>query len=263
MIILKIGGGAGINLESIVAGLTSIEDTLVIIHGANAVRDQLAEALNKPKKVLTSVSGYSSVFSDKEALDIMMMAYSGLRNKRLVELCQRNGLNAVGLTGLDGRLVQGIRNRGIRIKDKGKLRIIRDYSGKPKEINNALLDVLIENDYLPVLTVPIVDEQGFAINSENDDIVAVLQQSLKAEKILQLIEAPGLLNDPADPSSLIDTMSKDELTLFETRVKGRMQRKIMALRKLFELGAGSVTIADGRSEHPVQDALKGKGTVIQ
>jgi len=175
MIIIKIGGGESINLEGIIEDIAGIKEKVIIVHGANALRDQLSERLGIRKTVITSVSGYSSVFSDNEAIDVMLMAYSGLRNKRLVELCQRHGLNAVGLTGLDGAMVRGSRNKGIRIKDGLKQRIIRDNSGKPKSINTEMLNYLLNNGYIPLLTVPILDENGFAVNSENDDIVAVLQ----------------------------------------------------------------------------------------
>jgi len=263
MIIIKIGGGAAINLEGIIQDLSTIEEPFVIVHGANALRDSLAEKLHYEKKVLTSVSGYSSVFSDKEALDVMMMAYSGLRNKRLVELCQRNGINAVGLSGLDGRMIQGKRNTGIRIRENGKVRIVRDFSGKPKEINGGLLNLLLDNGYIPVLCVPIIDENNFAINSENDDIVNVLQRAIHADKIIQLIEAPGFLDDPADPSSLVKKISNTDLAVRESQVEGRMKRKLLALRKLFEDGANTLIMADGRIENPIHDALAGKGTIIQ
>ena len=144
MIIIKIGGGTDINLKNIVADLANLDEQFVIVHGANALRDQIAKDLNKPKKVMTSVSGYASVFSDETALDIMMMAYAGLRNKRLVELCQQHGINAVGLSGLDGKMIQGERNKGIRIKEDGKLKIIRDFSGKPRSINIDLLKISID-----------------------------------------------------------------------------------------------------------------------
>jgi acetylglutamate/LysW-gamma-L-alpha-aminoadipate kinase len=240
-----------------------MEDQFIIIHGANALRDQLAKDLNAPKKVLTSVSGYTSVYSDESALDLLMMAYAGLRNKRLVELCQQNGINAVGLTGLDGRMVQGARNKGIRVKENGKLRMLRDFSGKPKSINSNLLHLLLENGYTPVLTVPIADEHGFAVNSENDDIVTVLQNTVRAETVIQLIEAPGYLMDLNNPDSLIKEMKKEELTDFENRVEGRMKRKILALRKLCDAGAGRVLVGDGRADRPVLDILSGKGTTIQ
>lgn len=189
MTIIKIGGGEYINIEAIIKDLSSLNDDFIIVHGANALRDEVAKKLNYEKKVLLSASGYSSVYSDEEALNIMMMTYSGLRNKRIVEMCQQVGINAIGLTGLDGKLIEGKRNRGIRVKENGKLKIVRDFSGKPKNININLLKLLISNGYTPVLTVPIIDENNFAISSENDDIVALLKSSLGAEKVIQLIEA--------------------------------------------------------------------------
>ncbi len=263
MLIIKIGGGETIHLRAIVADLSALNEPFVIVHGANALRDRLAEALDRPRKVLTSVSGYTSVYSDKTALDLLMMAYAGLRNKRLVELCQQHGINAIGLSGIDGQVIRGRRNRGIRVRENGKLRLVRDFSGKPQAVNEPLLRWLLEQGYTPVLTVPIVDEQGFAINSENDDIVAVLQAALQARLIIQLIEAPGFLDDPGDPQSVIRSLSRDELEQREQQVSGRMKRKMRALRRLFENGAPRVVIADGRVEHPIQAALAGKGTVIE
>jgi len=263
VIIVKIGGGATINLKGIVADLSEIEASFIIIHGANAVRDNLAEKLGVPKKVITSISGYSSVFSDATAIDLLMMAYSGLRNKRIVELCHQFGINAVGLAGLDGKVIQGRRNKGIKIKEGEKKKIIRDFSGKPKSINKQLLELLLTNHYIPVLCVPIIDENNFAINSENDDIVNVVQSEFKAEKIIQLIESPGFLEDKEDASSLIRQLAVEELKLWEERAEGRIKRKLFALRKLFENGATTVIISDGRTEHPIKDALNGKGTIIR
>ena len=111
MIIVKIGGGAGINLQGIIQDLAQVKEKFIIVHGANALRDKLAEDLGQPKKVVTSVSGYSSVYSDENLIDQMMMAYAGARNKRIVELCHQNGINGVGLSGLDGKAIQGVRNK--------------------------------------------------------------------------------------------------------------------------------------------------------
>lgn len=263
MIIVKIGGGKDLNLPGIINDLSKLEEKFIIVHGANALRDELAEKLNKPKKVITSASGYSSVFTDEESLDIMMMAYAGIKNKRIVEMCQQVGINAVGLSGVDGKVVQGKRNNGIRIKENGKLKIVRDFSGKPKSINTALLNLLMDNGYVPVLAVPIIDENGFAINSENDDIVAVLKEAMNADKVIQLIEAPGFLDDPKDTNSLVKEISKDELERRENQVEGRMKRKILSFRKLFSNGEGTVFISDGRTETPISDALNGKGTIIR
>ena len=263
MIIVKIGGGKNINIKGIISDLANQEDQYIIIHGANAIRDKLAEQLNEPKKVITSISGYSSVFSDEKAIDILIMAYAGLRNKRIVELCQQHGINAIGLSGLDGKVIEGRRNQGIRIKESGKLKIVRDFSGKPKNINVKLLNLLLSNGFTPVLCVPIIDENNFAINSENDDIVSLLQNSIHADKIIQLIEAPGFLDNTNDPKSLVRSLSANELLIREEQVEGRMKRKILALRKLLETGTHQVIISDGRVEYPIRDALAGKGTIIQ
>jgi acetylglutamate/LysW-gamma-L-alpha-aminoadipate kinase len=262
MIIVKIGGGDGLNIEGVIEDLSGLDDRYIIVHGANALRDQLAQDLGQPKQVLTSVRGYTSVYSDEKLLDVMMMAYAGLRNKRIVELCHRHGINAVGLSGLDGKVVQGRRNTGIRVYQGKKLKIVRDFSGKPQSVNVPLLQLLLDNGYVPVLTVPIIDEQNAAINTENDDVVRVLQQALKADLVINLIGAPGFLENRDDESSLIKHIAASELEAREQQVDGRMKRKMLAVRKLFEHGASRVIIADGRLAHPVAEALAGKGTVI-
>lgn len=263
MYIIKVGGGAAINLQGIARDLATLNGQAIVVLGANAVRDDIAERLGTPKKVLTSVSGYSSVYSDESAIDAIMMGYAGLRCCRFVELCQQNGVNAIGISGIDGRAVEGQRNRGIRVREGSKTLLKRDFSGKPRRANSGLFRLLMDDGYVPVLTIPILDENACAINSENDDIVNVLQNSLAADHIVQLIEAPGFLNDKDDPDSLVPVLSRSDIERREQQVDGRMKRKMLALKRLFESGASRVIIADGRREAPVSDALAGKGTVIQ
>lgn len=263
MMIVKIGGGKEVNLKGIVQDLATLQERFVIVHGANAVRDEIAAKMGHPTKTVTSVSGYSSVLSDEKAIDAIMMGYAGIQNKRLVELCQQHGINAVGLSGIDGKLVQGARNTGIRVRQDGKTLMLRDLSGKPKSVNQELITLLLDHGYIPVICIPILDENNAAINSENDDIVSLLQETLRADTIIQLIEAPGFMEDIKDENSLVRHISQVDLEAREAQVKGRMKRKMLALRKLMENGAGKVIISDGRVEHPMQDALSGKGTTIQ
>ena len=263
MLLIKIGGGKELNLNGIISDLAELKEKFIIVHGANALRDDLAQKLNYQKRIVTSLSGYDSVFSDEHTIDLAMMAYAGLKNKRIVEMLQQKGVNAVGLSGLDGKTIQGKRNSGIKVREGGKTLLLRDFSGKPKAINRRLLDLLLDNGYTPVLCVPLIDENNFAINSENDDIVALLQSEFKAEKVISLIEAPGFLLDKNDSSSLVSKMSKEELEAMEQKVDGRMKRKILAIRKLFgDAGDTQVILSDGRTEHPIKDALNGKGTTI-
>jgi len=263
MIIIKIGGGRDVNLKGVVQDLATLTERFIIVHGANAVRDEIAAKMGYPTRSVTSVSGYSSVLSDEKAIDAIMMGYAGIQNKRLVELCHQRGINAVGLSGIDGKLVQGARNKGIRVRQNEKTIMMRDFSGKPKQINQELIALLLDHGYVPVICIPIIDENNCAINSENDDIVAVLQGTLHADTVIQLIEAPGFMDDIKDDRSLVPNISRAELDAREAQVEGRMKRKMLALKKLMENGAARVIISDGRVEHPVQDALSGKGTIIQ
>ncbi len=262
MLIVKIGGGAAINLNAVAADLACIQDRAVLVLGANALRNHTAQVLGKEIKSVTSLSGYESVLSDREVIDLCMMTYAGLRNKRLVEFCQQAGVNAVGLCGLDGGMIKAQRNKGIRTHWNGKKMMLRDFSGKPKALNRDLIIYLLENRYVPVLTVPIMDEEGFAVNAENDEIVALLHQELHADQVVHLIEAPGLLSDPENPDSLVASLKPSDLESWETRAEGRMKRKIRSMIKLFNTGAPEVFIADGRIDHPLQQALSGKGTRI-
>ena len=97
MLIIKAGGGADINLEGIAADLAGLTEPFVVVLGANALRDRVAGQLGQAKVELTSVSGYTSVYSDQDAIDLIMMSYAGLRNRRFVEMCQRQGSTRWGL----------------------------------------------------------------------------------------------------------------------------------------------------------------------
>ena len=257
------GGGSAINLPGIAADLAELAEPAVVVHGANALRDELAERLGAPKRVLTSVSGYSSVYSDDRALDMIMLAYAGLRNTQLVELCQRAGVDAIGLTGLDGRLIRGRRNKGIRVRRDGRTVIERDRSGKPVAVNGTLLRTLLDGGYTPVISIPIADQAGSAINSENDDIVVALQAELRARRVIQLIEAPGFLERAGDEGSALREMDGAALDRFEAQAGGRIKRKLRALKDLIALGEVEVILCDGRADHPVRDGLAGHGTRIR
>ena len=190
------------------------------------------------------------------------MAYAGLASSRFVSLCQAEGVNAIGLSGVDGALVRGRRNRGIRIVDNGRKRILRDRSGKPNQVNTELLTTLVQSSYLPVITVPILDEESVAINTDNDSIVAELQRALGAERVVQLLEAPGLMGDVSDPETLIPSLSFEELGEMSSRSSGRFQRKLMALHSVAAAGCREILVSDGRRDRPLEDALNGAGTAI-
>lgn len=271
MIVIKIGGGKTINLETIIADLKFVDQQYLVVHGANALRNDIAKKLGHELKTATSVSGYSSVLTDDDAMDIFMMTYSGLRNKRLVEMAQKYDINAIGLTGLDGRLIQGKRKTVIKAKIGNKVKALRDdLSGKPEKLNVELLQSLISSGYVPFITPPILSHEGQALNTDNDSIITLLVKELgsRAPKlsigtIIHLLEAPGLLKDPNNSNSIIMTVKKTDLDHIEKQyTQGRMKRKMLAVRQAFDYGVKKVIFADGRVDQPIQKALKDKGTII-
>lgn len=263
MLILKIGGGQEINIEGIAEDLATITEPVIIVHGANAWRDDLAQKLGIKTEVVTSVRGYDSVLSTETTMDLLLMTYAGLRNKRIVETLQRHQIRAVGLSGLDGRTIQGKRNAGIQCRMGEKIIIRHDLSGKPQAINTALIELLTGNGYVPVLTVPICDENGIAISADNDDIVTALHKELHAGTIVSFLEAPGFLADPGDPSSVFVRMTRGDVQQWESRSTGRIKRKLHAISRLLQEYPAKFVLADGRTEHPLRDALAGHGTVIE
>jgi acetylglutamate/LysW-gamma-L-alpha-aminoadipate kinase len=229
MYIIKIGGGKTINHKAIIKSLKLLDNKVIVVHGANSLRDEIAQRLGIPVKTIISLKGYSSVRSDKKLMDLFLMSYAGLRNKRLVEIAQQAGINAIGLTGLDGALIRGKRNKKILSKEGDKIKVIKDdYSGRPKEIKADLLKILLNKGLTPFICPPILNEENEALNSENDSIVSLLVKDLsKVKTIIHFIEAPGLLKDHQDEKSLISKISLKELKEAEDKyTKGRMKRKM-------------------------------------
>ena len=266
MIVLKIGGSEGIDYDFIaddIAALVAARQPLIVIHGGSALTNQVAEQLGHPPQFVTSVSGFTSRRTDRRTLEIFEMVYCGQVNKGLVEKLQRRGVNAVGLSGLDGRIWAGPRKDAIKIIQNGRRLIIRDdYTGKVEKVNTALLQTLLEVGTLPVLTPPAASYDGEAINVDGDRAAAATAVALQAETLLILSNVPGLLENFPDESSLIRHIPKTQLDHFMNIAEDRMKKKVMGAQEALAQGVGRVIFADGRVEQPVQRALAGAGTVI-
>ena len=113
MKILKVGGGSSINWDFVGEDVARFlkNEQLIIVHGAGAIRDEIATQLNTPSRTIISPSGYSSTYTDKKAIEIFLMIYPGLMNKQIIAKLQSYGVNAVGLSGIDGRLWQAKRKK--------------------------------------------------------------------------------------------------------------------------------------------------------
>ncbi|MCD6289078.1 MAG: [LysW]-aminoadipate kinase [Anaerolineae bacterium] len=267
MIVVKIGGSEGINLDLIaddIAALAKGGQQMVVVHGGSAETNRVAEALGHPPRFVTSVSGYTSRYTDRKTLEIFEMVYCGKVNKGLVERLQRRGVNAVGLSGLDGRIFEGPRKAVIKVIQNGRRMVLRDdYTGKVERVNVDLLRLLLDNGYLPLLTPPAASYDGEAINVDGDRAAAAVAKALGAEQLIILSNVPGLLRNFPDESSLIPHIPRGQVESAMDFAKDRMKKKVMGAAEALDAGVRRVVFADGRVEHPIQKALAGQGTVIE
>lgn len=266
MIVVKIGGSEGINYDFIaddIAELVRSGQPLIVIHGGSALTNKVAEQLGHPPQFVTSVSGFTSRRTDRRTLEIFEMVYCGQVNKGLVEKLQIRGVNAVGLSGLDGRIWEGPRKETIKVIQNGRKRVIRDdYTGKVAKVNTALLQTLLDAGTLPVLTPPAISYEGEAINVDGDRAAAATAAAFQAEALIILSNVPGLLEKFPDESSLIHHIPATKIDHFMSVAEDRMKKKVMGAQEALAQGIGRVIFADGRTRQPVQRALAGAGTVI-
>ncbi len=266
MIVLKIGGGHDIDYDAIaddIAQLTNDGRRMVVVHGGSAVTNDVATQLGHPPEFLTSPSGHTSRRTDRRTLEIFEMVYCGQINKGLVERLQSRNINAVGLSGIDGRLWEGKRKHAIRVVKNGRRMVVRDdYTGKVERVNTSFIETLLSDGYLPVLTPPAISYEGEAINVDGDRAAAITAAALGAETLIILSSVPGLLERFPDESSLIRTIAAGELPKFMEVAKDRMKKKVMGAVEALQGGVSKVVFADGRIARPISRALTGEGTVI-
>jgi len=266
MIVVKVGGSAGIRLDRVCADVAALHkqgQQLVLVHGGSHLTNQVAEALGHPPKFVTSVSGFTSRRTDRRTLEIFEMVYCGQVNKGLVEQLQALGVNAIGLSGIDGRLLEGARKDALRIVENGRRLVLRDdYTGKVEKVNTDLLNLLLGAGYFPVVCPPAVSYESEAINVDGDRAAAAIATALGAEALVILSNVPGLLRDYPDEASLIREIPKGKVEQAMSFAEGRFKMKVLGAVEALGQGVGRVVFADGRAEEPVQRALRGEGTVI-
>ncbi|MBK7897717.1 MAG: [LysW]-aminoadipate kinase [Candidatus Promineifilaceae bacterium] len=267
MIIVKVGGGEGIHYDAVcddIAQLWREGQRLIFVHGGSQRTNQVAEALGYPPQFVTSPSGYTSRLTDRATLEIFQMVYCGQINKTLVERLQRRGVNAVGLSGVDGRIWQGPRKKVIKVVENGRTRILRNnFTGKVTQVNRDFLQTLLDAGYLPVLTPPAISFDGEAMNVDGDRAAAATAAAFQAEELLILSNVPGVLRHFPDAASLIPQLTADQIEhVSETAAEGRMRIKLLGAQEALTAGVRRVVLGDARGEQPILRALDGQGTVI-
>jgi [amino group carrier protein]-L-2-aminoadipate 6-kinase len=265
MIVVKVGGGAGIDREAIADEIAALASTqpFVIVHGGGEAATMLGHALGVPPRFVTHPSGHVSRFTDRATRDVFIQAVAGGENKAWVERLQRRGVNAFGVSGLDGRLLRARHKESVRSVEAGRTILLRgDHTGAIESADATLLRALLAAGLLPVVAPLAASAEGVALNVDADRAAAAIATAVAADALLLLSNVPGLLADPGDPDSLIAHVDVRDPTCAEAAARGRMKKKVQGAIDAVGSGVGRVVIGDGRSRGALQQALAGRGTVF-
>ena len=254
--VIKAGGSKGVSRDAVADLVAEVarHDEIVLVHGASAETDRLAAALGVPQEQITSPSGHVSRRTDRRTLEIFAMAALGIENFQYVEKLQQRGVDAVGLSGLSGRLLVA-RKKDVRSVRDGKTVLLRDdFTGTVEAVNLPLLTQFIGLGRVPVVAPLALSTDNEALNVDGDRVAARIAVAIDADALLILTNVPGLLRDVNDPSSLVAEITLDEA---EKLAQGRMKKKILAAREALEAGVDEVVIRSATGDPTVRTVIRG------
>lgn len=263
-VVVKCGGSPMLHRDGVVgdvADLVGQGKRVVLVHGGGPEADRLMRELGRTPQHVVTPSGASSRRTDAEALDALMMAFAGRVRPALMAQLDRLGVSAVGLTGLDGGLVQARQKPALKVVEEGRTRLVRgDLSGRVTGVRPELIELLCNSGYVPVVSPPVCGDGNTPLNVDADRLAATLAGALNAQALILLTDAPGVLRDPDDPTTLVHTATTHADLMPHAR--GRMKLKVVAAGEALDAGVATVAIADGRRLSPVEAALAGEGTLL-
>jgi len=264
LLVVKIGGSAGTNTTNIldeIAHYVNSENRVVLLHGGSDLTNTLSQRLGHPVRMITSPGGMVSRYTDSETLSIFAMAVAGQVNTKLVALLQQRGVDALGLAGVDGRLLLARRKSVVRsVTPEGRVQVLRDdYTGQVEHVNDALLRRLLDDGYTPVIAPLALSREGERLNVDGDRAAAAVATALHADALVILTNVPGLLTDPADDTTLIHTIPADQLADYMGYAQGRMRKKLLGAQEALQRGIPRVYIGSTS----LLAVLNGSGTTIE
>jgi len=246
-------------IEDIKRSLSQTE--IVLVHGGGKKVTQIASKMGKEQQFLVSPEGFRSRYTDKDTMEIFTMVMAGKINKRIVSSFLAHGIQAVGITGIDGASVKASRKKQIiAVDETGRKRLVDEsYTGKIESIDPKLISLLLENGYTPVVAPIVISEEFEALNVDGDRMAAHIAGSLRAERLVLLTDVEGLvLNDSLIPKL---TLHEAESTL--PAIGKGMITKIHAAVEAVKMSVGEAVVMSGLQEDPISKSLSGKaGTVI-
>jgi acetylglutamate/LysW-gamma-L-alpha-aminoadipate kinase len=256
-IVVKIGGSlmkAGVPAQLIddVAALSKTHQ-IVLVHGGGDVVTDYATRLGKEQRFVVSPAGIRSRYTDRETAEIYQMVMSGLLAKRLVLALGRVGLKGVSLSGTDGGLLQGKRKTKLVVMDERGRKVAMEggYTGKVAEVNSALLDQLLSQGYVPVVSPVAAGEEWEPLNVDGDRAASSIAVGASADAVLFLTNVDGLNLDGALAPHLTPTQASSNLP----RIGFGMQKKVMAAVEAVEGGVKEAIICSGTRGSPLSKAL--------
>ena len=258
VVVVKYGGNAMVNeqlkqqvMEDVVL-LWLIGVKVVLVHGGGPEISQTMKALGKEAVFVDGLR-----VTDRETVDIVQMVLAGKINKTLVNLLEMKGGQAMGISGMDGRLIEA------EIKDERL-----GYVGEITHINIQPVTDLLEKGYIPVISTLGCDREGNAYNINGDTAAARVAGALEAERLIMLSDIPGLLRDKDDPDTLVSELSVMEAGRLrrEGVISGGMIPKMECCVEAIRRGVKNVIIMDGRVPHSILMELltdEGAGTMVK
>lgn len=264
MITIKIGGSVVDNLHpTIISDIKNlVEQGVIIVHGGGKEVTKVSEQLGKKPKFVTSPSGIKSRYTDKETVEIFTMVMSGSINKKIVRMLQKNGINAVGFSGVDAKTIQAERKKKLVIvNEKGRKQAIDGgYTGKISKVNAPFILSLLDQGLTPVISPIAISEEYDFLNVDGDRAAAYVAAAVKSDKVLFVTNVDGLLMD----DKLVPKLSLAEAKKIRTKVGPGMEKKILAATEALDMGVKEVIIANGQKENPISSAIAHDNcTVIQ
>ena len=265
MITIKIGGSVVDNLHpSTILDIKKIVDAegVVLVHGGGKEVTKVCEQLGKEPKFVTSPSGIKSRYTDKETAEIFTMVMAGRINKTIVQMLQKNGINAIGLSGVDGKIIQAERKKKLLIvNEKGRKQAIDGgYTGKIKEINSSLIKSLLDQGLTPVISPIAISEESDFLNVDGDRAAAYVAGKVGTDKVLFITNVDGLLMD----DKLVTKLTLAEAREIRPKIGPGMEKKILASTEALDMGVKEALIANGQKENPISSAIAHDNcTVIQ
>jgi [amino group carrier protein]-L-2-aminoadipate 6-kinase len=261
MNVIKVGGSIFSRADSLLDDLSGLNEPFVLVHGGAAESTALAEKLGIPPKFITSPSGFRSRYTDLEQVEVFKMVVAGRINKTLVAQLQKRGVNAIGLSGVDGNLLLAKR-KVTRSQEEGKIKIIRDdYTGKISRVNSSLLSYLVEAGYSPLIAPISLSEECEVLNCDGDRAASMIARALHSERLILFTDVDGYFRD--FPEDFAPELRLSELDECIENAKSGMKRKLLSAKEALENGVGEVVIANGSIGSPVSNALGGKRTLIK